>query len=309
MQINTWNLRMLCFMLFLHVILSENTRYVITFHEDNPCQRVDDMPACATMIKCYSTRLVIDTQLCDQPITDMYSWTEYAFGNETVALVERDITITPLLDVYAAVDQEGMVHGTVDSNWENRWWPMSASPGLRADEIWCYTNGSDATVLAILDSGIPAEATSLFHSIVEGYDFISDDSLSNDGDGRDTDWRDPGDAVAACPGTDSWHGLQVAFLAAGDMPEFHGVATGASILPIRVLGACQTGHSSDVADAIVWASGGLIDNVPTNPNPATVISMSFAGVGACPSYVQSAVVLAISRGVILLAAAGNTLLL
>ena len=286
-------------MLFLRVILSENTRFVITFHEDNPCQRADDMPTCATMIKCYSTRLVVDTRLCNQSFIDIGD----AFGNETVALVEQDTVITPLLDVHAAVSPGGTVH------WENRWWPMSASPGLRADEIWCYTNGSNATVLAILDSGIPAEATPLFHSIVEGYDFISDDSLGNDGDGRDADWHDPGDAVAACPGLDSWHGLQVAFLAAGDMPEFHGVATGASILPIRVLGACQTGHSSDVADAIVWASGGLIDNVTTNPNPATVISMSFAGVGACPSYVQSAVVLAISRGVILLAAAGNTLLL
>jgi hypothetical protein len=55
----------------------------------------------------------------------------------------------------------------------------------------------------------------------------------------------------------------------------------------------------------VWASGGVIDNVATNARPATIISMSFSGAGACPSFLQSAVQQAILNGCVLIAAAGN----
>ena len=76
-------------------------------------------------------------------------------------------------------------------------------------------------------------------------------------------------------------------------------------MPVRVLGRCKTGYASDVADAIVWASGGSIDGMPSTSTPAQVISMSFTGLGACPSYLQSAVTQAVNNGVILIAAAGN----
>ena len=42
-----------------------------------------------------------------------------------------------------------------------------------------------------------------------------------------------------------------------------GVAFGASVQPVRVLGKCG-GYDSDIADAIVWASGGSVSGVPAN---------------------------------------------
>ena len=71
--------------------------------------------------------------------------------------------------------------------------------------------------------------------------------------------------------------------------DYEGVCPSCRIVPIRVLGRCKTGYASDVADAIVWASGGRIDSVADSTTPAKVISMSFTGLGACPSYLQSAV--------------------
>ena len=56
--------------------------------------------------------------------------------------------------------------------------------------------------------------------------------------------------------------------------------------------AWRQGYASDVCDAIVWAAGGEINGVPGIATPAAVISMSFAGAGACPSYLQSSVGLA-----------------
>ncbi len=59
-----------------------------------------------------------------------------------------------------------------------------------------------------------------------------------------------------------------------------GVAHDARVLPVRVLGRCG-GHLSDIADAVVWASGGSVDGVPDNTNPAEVINMSLSGAAVC----------------------------
>ena len=55
----------------------------------------------------------------------------------------------------------------------------------------------------------------------------------------------------------------------------------------------------------MWASGGIINGMPNISVAASVISMSFVGHGACPSFLQSAVTQATSTGSILVAAAGN----
>ena len=68
----------------------------------------------------------------------------------------------------------------------------------------------------------------------------------------------------------------------------------------------KQGYASDVADAIVWACGGKIDGLASIGQPAKVISMSFTGRGACPSFLQSAVTQAIGSGSIVVAAAGNS---
>ena len=91
-----------------------------------------------------------------------------------------------------------------------------------------------------------------------------------------------------CP-TISWHGTNIAsILAARHDNEFgmKGVAQNCSILPLRVLGLCRMGYATDVTDAIVWAAGGVINEVPNNTNPAQIISVSLAGQGPCPSSSQ-----------------------
>ena len=65
-----------------------------------------------------------------------------------------------------------------------------------------------------------------------------------------------------------------------------GVAQNCPILPLRVLGLCRMGYATDVTDAIVWAAGGVINEVPNNTNPAQIISVSLAGQGPCPSSSQ-----------------------
>lgn len=169
-------------------------------------------------------------------------------------------------------------------------------------------NASDFPT-AVLDGGIRPSALPLFSDMREGYDFISDPEVALDGDGRDADWIDPGDAVPGkCPApSSSWHGTQTAAMLAS-IPM--GLMPTTPLLPVRVLGACKTGYASDIADAIVWAAGGEIRGLSRSQQAssprARIIVMPFAGFSdACPSYLQSAVSFAASRNVTLLAAAGN----
>ncbi|WP_315503947.1 S8 family serine peptidase [Actinomyces radicidentis] len=84
-----------------------------------------------------------------------------------------------------------------------------------------------------------------------------------------------------------------------------GVAPNARIEPVRVLGLCG-GSSSDIVDGITWASGGHVNGVPDNDNPAKVINMSLGGSASyCPSYYQETIDAATEPGSIIVVAAGN----
>ena len=162
----------------------------------------------------------------------------------------------------------------------------SAAAKLGVAALENYTATRNATV-AVLDTGFPR--------YVVGYDFVSDTEISGDGDARDPDASDPGDT--AC--SPSWHGAKMANLVREVAPQ-------ATLASVRVLGACSSGYASDVADGIVWASGGAILGLGTIASQAQVISMSLVGRGQqCPSYLQSAVSQALALGSVLFAAAGN----
>ncbi|NQD95047.1 S8 family serine peptidase, partial [Pseudomonas sp. CrR25] len=132
-----------------------------------------------------------------------------------------------------------------------------------------------------------------------------------DGNGRDADPSDPGDwTTGQCdqPSDSSWHGTHVAGTIAAVTHNglgVAGVAYGAKIMPVRVLGTCG-GYTSDIADGIVWASGGSVSGVPTTSTPAQVINMSLGGSGSCSITTQNAINGAVSRGTTVVVAAGNS---
>ncbi len=201
-------------------------------------------------------------------------------------------------------------------------WYLGTEHGIAATRAWTATRGSSSVVVAVLDSGITAH-DEFSGQLVDGYDFVSDAAKSGDGDGRDVDPTDPGDGLGA--DSSSWHGTHVAGIigAKSDSVGISGIAPNAKIQPIRVLGVQGEGSSVDLALAIRWAAGqdlnGCVINgetladIPVNKTPAKVINMSMAfqpragtfDFALCPFFVQAAVDYAQSRGVTLVAAAGN----
>jgi len=201
-----------------------------------------------------------------------------------------------------------------DTQYNNQWHYYETTGGLRAPAAWDSADGS-GVVVAVLDTGYRPH-TDLNANILPGYDMISDTFIGNDGSGRDNDARDPGDWVAAGACGDgqpaqaqdsSWHGTHVAGTVAAltnNNSGVAGVAYKAKVVPVRVLGKCG-GYTSDIADGIIWASGGTVAGVPANANPAKVINMSLGGAGTCDSTTQAAINSARSRGTVVVIAAGN----
>jgi len=194
-----------------------------------------------------------------------------------------------------------------------------APGGINLPTAWNTNTGSSAVVAAVIDTGIlPGhEDISGSPNLASGYDMISEPGIANDGDGRDADATDPGDAVAAneCfPGSpalpSSWHGTHVAgTVGVGKTNNSLGVAGvnwHVKVQPIRVLGKCG-GTMLDINDAIRWAAGLPVPGVPSNPTPAKVINMSLGGAAPCSESpaTQSAINDAVARGVTVVVAAGN----
>jgi len=202
-----------------------------------------------------------------------------------------------------------------DPSYTQQWDLYEATGGINAPAAWDKSTGAGVNV-AVIDTGYRPHAD-LSGQILQGYDFISTTSIANDGGGRDTDASDPGDWTpagscgAGIPSADqssSWHGTHVSGTIAAKANNglgIAGIAYNARIVPARVLGRCG-GYTSDIADAMVWASGGTVTGVPANANKARVLNLSLGGSGACDTTTQNAINSARSRGAVVVVAAGNS---
>ncbi|HEV7776762.1 MAG TPA: S8 family serine peptidase [Luteibacter sp.] len=267
-------------------------------------------------------------------------------ADPNVAHVEPDVLMHAIRDVQAPAALAATAFTPNDQYYAPYQWHLRAGDGT-AEKIggdtssypnkggadvakaWDLADGTGVTV-AVIDTGLthhPDIDTSLGDA---GYDFTSIALISGRAtDGRvaggwDTgDWTtgdeylasnggctDPNDPNAPLPEASSWHGTHVS----GTIAELTNNSTGmagsafnAKVLPVRALGHCG-GFTSDIADAIEWASGGTVDGVPANENPAQIISMSLGGDGACSASDVTGIAVgdAISRGVTVVAAAGNS---
>jgi serine protease len=202
-----------------------------------------------------------------------------------------------------------------DPMYTQQWDLYEAKGGMNVPAAWDKSTGAGVNV-AVIDTGYRPHVD-LQGQILPGYDFITSATIAADGNGRDSDASDPGDNTYAgqcgtgIPAQDeasSWHGTHVAGTIAAKANNgvgVAGIAYGAKIVPARVLGKCG-GYTSDIADAIVWASGGTVTGVPANANKARVLNLSLGGSGTCDTTTQNAINSARSRGAVVVVAAGNS---
>lgn len=158
------------------------------------------------------------------------------------------------------------------------WWPSQWSAvKVGAPAAWDMTTGSAQVVVAVLDSGIDFSQPDLQGATVAGRDVVNADN-------------DPRD--------DYGHGTQVAGVAAARSNNVIGVAGlcwSCSIMPVKVLGSNGAGSVSNVAAGILWATD----------HGARVINLSLGGTASSTTLAEAARY-AYERGVVLVAAAGNS---
>ncbi len=209
--------------------------------------------------------------------------------------------------------------GPASGQWYLRAPDTAARSAIDIEAAWALTRGSAGVVVAVLDTGVRFEHPDLATRLLPGYDFVGDTTVANDGNGRDADPSDPGDWVSsseagrgAFTGCDaagsSWHGTATSSLvsaATDDRNGMAGAAPGVRVLPVRVLGKCY-GTDDDIISGMRWAAGLPVDGVPANPTPARVLNLSLGGSGVCGAAYQAAVDEITARGVLVVAAAGNS---
>ncbi len=189
---------------------------------------------------------------------------------------------------------------------------------ILVDHVWNDIRDVDdlsSVVVAVIDTGIVRSNGTksgnlhpdLSGIFVDEYDFITDPSISLDGDGRDADATDVGDNGAYS----SFHGTHVAGTIGALTNNNQGIAgvaggsgtgKGVKIMPLRVLGA-GGGTTEDIAAAVRYAAGDTVGGV-TPSKRADVINMSLGSTADDPTL-ASAISYAASQGVVMAAAAGN----
>jgi len=146
---------------------------------------------------------------------------------------------------------------------------------INVEQAWDSTHGEGVTV-AVIDTGITPVKDLGQTKIVKGYNFVDNS-------------RDTSD--------DSGHGTHIAGTIAQSTNNGYGVAGiahGAALMPLKVLGASGSGTVVDIAEAIRYAAD----------QGADVINMSLGGMGDS-AVLSQAIDYAHSKGVVMVAAAGN----
>lgn len=191
-----------------------------------------------------------------------------------------------------------------DDPYLGRMWNL---PAIGIPSVWNNTSYTGAGVtVAVIDTGILSSHPDLSGRIsIDGYDFISSAANALDGDGIDNNPEDLGDG-SGTPYPSSFHGTHVSgtIAATGNNTKgIAGIAYGATILPLRVLGK-YGGTDYDIIQAMYYAAQLTNDSGTTPTNGADIINMSLGGPGYSSSF-QAAIDAVRSAGVIVVAAAGN----
>ena len=188
----------------------------------------------------------------------------------------------------------------------------SNAGGADLPPAWDMTLGNGTVEVAVLDTGYRPHSD--LQAVLPGYDFVSSVAISNDGNGRDADASDPGDAVVAnecgrgaAAARSSWHGTHVMGIIAALMNNGlygTGMAPNVRIVPVRVLGKCG-GYTSDIIDGMRWAAGLAVPGAPKNAYPARIINLSLGIPGTCSRAFQAAINDVNAAGAIVVVSNGN----
>ncbi|MEI8409922.1 MULTISPECIES: S8 family serine peptidase [unclassified Kribbella] len=150
-------------------------------------------------------------------------------------------------------------------------------PTVRVNQAWDLSKSAGNQVVAVLDTGVDAGHPDLAGHLLPGYNTFNTALPPNDGDGHGT-------AVTGIIAAGTSNTIGIA-----------GVAWNAKVRPVKVLDDEGSGTDANVINGINWAV----------KNGARVINLSLGSDEDSP-VLHSAITSAVAKGVVVVAAAGNT---
>lgn len=216
----------------------------------------------------YSNEVLIQVELGQEAakIAELAARDDIAFATYNYRIYALDGPNDPGYGNQWGLNNVGQAGGIVDAD-------------IDAPEAWQIHTGANNITVAVIDSGVDLDHPDLLANLVAGYDFIGNIALPDD--------------------TNS-HGTHVAGITAAignNGQGITGVSWGAKIMPLKVLDTSGNGNTFDLAEAIYYAAD----------HGAKIINMSLGA--NCPTpwtNVEAAVNYARAKGVLLIAASGNS---
>lgn len=211
------------------------------------------------------------------------------------------------ISFFTSISVLGLAHATNGGGWHigDRVVSLSAPSAINTVTV---PAGPNQIVVAVIDSGVIANHPSLHGRLLPGYDMISGDR--NIRNKRSADYS-PDPRNSRCgerlvSSSFRTHGTEVASLiAANGHDGMKGINPSAKIVPIRTFGACGM-SIHDMIDAIKWAAGMKVSDIPSNQHPARIINISISGGSkTCSPRLQEAIDLVLAKNIFVVAAAGN----
>ncbi len=160
-----------------------------------------------------------------------------------------------------------------DPNFNLQWGLTS----IKADKAWDISEGSGDIIVAVADTGVDVNHPDLASRLVYGYNAINNTNSTDD---------------------DNGHGTHVAGISSGIINNSRGIAGVAGkskVMPIKVLDSSGSGYTFNIAKGIMWAAD----------HGAKIINLSL-GSPYHDNYLQDAINYASDKGVLIIAAAGNS---
>ncbi len=181
-----------------------------------------------------------------------------------------------------------------DPYFAKQWGPQQ----VRAPQAWATSDGTGA-VIGVVDAGVDLDHPDLQSKLLAGATFLDCPSAGSCGNG---DWQSGPEARRASSSTHGTHVSGIAAAATDNGIGIAGVAPGAKIIPVKALDE-EGGSFEDIAAGIRYAvdHGANVINLSLGALPGAQ-ALVITGVVA---DVQDAITYARSKGVVVVAAAGN----
>ncbi|OJT00005.1 S8 family serine peptidase [Marinobacter nauticus] len=216
---------------------------------------------------------------------------------------QGNVSAQSAMDTFAQSQARGPLKYNDPLYANQEWFDPTQEHGLRLEPALERLSFDRTIRVGVIDGGFESSVDLQY---AEGVNLISEEPTRNPKGplflNEDVDCSYNGEVEI------SQHGHHVSHLIAANVDNalgMSGVTANVELVAARSMFCGGAGLTSDIVDGIYWLSGEPVDGVDPISQPVEIINMSLGEERTCPIAYQTAINVAHSKGIIIVAAAGN----